>query len=181
MARNTSYNARQLTGYNIYHNHDKNQTIYYDMFTKTGYIITNQYVANFSTWQIRLPLAIMASAFLVLFNVNLWLSILIGVATFAISTILFHTTFLKKLPVQVNFVKPKSLGIFRDIASRYPTRVLNIITIMFLAMATVMIVNQLITKYEGAPKTITIIFSSVAIVASLLLGYIAYLKKKENL
>lgn len=181
MAKNSGYTARQLTGYNVYHIHDKNQTIYYDMFTKTGYIITNQYVSRFSTWQMRLPLSIMAAAVLILFNVNIILSIVIGVGVFVVSTILFHTSFLKNLPIQANFVKPKSLGFFRDTASRYPRGVLNILCIMFFAMATVMIVNQLINKYTGQPRTITIIFASIAFVAGIMMFYIVKLKDRENL
>lgn len=181
MANYSGYNARQLTGYNIYHIHEKNQTIYYDTFTKTGYIITNQYVSKFSTWQMRLPLSIMLGSLLVLLRLNVWLSILIGVVVYVVSTILFHTIFLKDLPIQKNFVRPKSKGFFRDLAARYPKGILRILFIMFIIMAIVMIGNQIITKAVGSARTLTIVFVVLASIAAIIIGYCMYLKDKENL
>lgn len=176
-----AYLARELTGFNIYHLHEKNQTIYYDMFTKTGYIITNANVSKFSSWQLRLPLAIMLGAALVLLKVNIWLSILIGFASYVISTIIFHKTFLENLPINSNFQKPKSKGFFKDIAARYPRRILVITLIMFVSMAAVMLVNQLITKATGTEKTITIIFVSASLVAAAIMAIVVRLKDKNNL
>lgn len=176
-----AYIARDLTGFNIYHLHEKNQTIYYDMFTKTGYIITNANVSKFSSWQLRLPLSIMLGAALVLLKVNVWVSILVGLASFVISTILFHKLFLDNLPINSNFVKPASKGFFKDIAARYPRRMLVIILIMFISMAVVMVVNQLITKAVGTERNITFIFTFVSLIAAGLIGIIIYIKDKNNL
>lgn len=176
-----AYNARELTGFHIYHLHEKNQTIYYDMFTKTGYIITNANVGTFSSWQLRLPLSIMLGAALVLLKVNPWLSILIGFLSFVISTILFHKLFLINLPINSNFVKPKGQGFFKDIAARYPKRILYMILIMFLAMAVVMIVNQLITKATGSARTITFVFTTISLIAAGLMTIVILIKEKNNL
>lgn len=181
MANNTNYSAKQLTGYNIYHLHDKNQTIYYDNYTKTAYIITNQYVSSFSTWQMRLPLSIMFGALLVLIRINPWLSIALGIAAYVISTILFHTKYLVKLPVKTNFVKPASKGFFRELAARYPKNILTIIMIMFISMGIVMIINLIVNKYIGYAKSLTILFIIISFVAAGIIGYVIYLKNKENL
>lgn len=181
MANNSGYSARQLTGRNVYHLHDKNQTIYYDDLSKTGYIITNQYVSKFSTWQMRLPLCILLAASLILFGINPFIAIAIGVVSFIIVTVLFHKLFLSKLPIRSNFEKPESKGLLRDIASRYPTNILNIFFVMFIMLAIVMIVNMVITKAEGTAKTISLIFSSLSLVAAIVMGLIIRIKAKEKL
>lgn len=179
MARDNS--ARNLTGFNIYHVHDKNQTVYYDIFTKTGYIITNHKAESFSYWQLRLPVSIIISAMIMLFNINPLICVAIGVAIYAVSTILFHTTFLDNLPINKYFVKPQGKGFFRDTAARYPLRVLMIITTLFFVLAIIMIVNQIIYKYEGNAKVVTYIFVAISIAGTIIMSYMTYLKKKENL
>lgn len=181
MANRQSYTARELTGHNVYHLHEKNQTVYYDTYTKTGYIITNQYVSKFSTWQTRLPLCIVLSSILVLAKLNFWLSIGIGVIAYVVSTILFHKSFLTKLPIKSNFERPASKGFFREIASQYPKRVLGIIVIMFVSMALVMIINAIVNKIQGPEATISYVFIVVSLIAALVVSYIYYLKGKENL
>lgn len=181
MANNSGYTARQLTGRNVYHIHEKNQTIYYDGFSKTGYIITNQYVSKFSSWQMRLPLCIMLGAVLILFNLNPFLSIGIAIVAYVVATILFHKLFLNNLPIKSNFEKPESKGFLRDIASRYPTNILNIFFVMFIILAIAMIVNMFATNVTGDAKTVTIVFSSIAIVAAVIMGLIIRVKQKENL
>lgn len=180
MATN-GYSSRDLTGYNVYHLHENNQTIYYDNLTKKAYIITNQYVNSFSTWQTRLPISVIVAAVLILFRANPLMSIVWGIVVYIGSSILFHMTFLKKLPIKKNFTKPKSKGFFRDIAGRYPIGILRIITFMFAALAVVMIVNQIVNKFEDAARTITYVFATISIVCACLMGYITYLKKKENI
>ena len=180
MARNTQFNARDLTGKNLYH--IKNQTIYYDSLTKKGYIVTNSNVKDFTSWQMRLPLIIIVVCVLILLKVNPLIALAIGIVIYAVAEYLFRKQFLANLPVSTSFKKPASLGFFKDIAARYTSTTLKIMGIMFFVMAVTMFITSfVIGKYEGSAATVSWVFIAIAVVAGCLMFYILSVKNKNNL
>ena len=180
MARNVQFNARDLTGKNLYH--IKNQTIYYDTLTKKGYIITNANVKDFTSWQMRLPLIIIVVCVLILLQVNPLIALAIGIIIYAIVEYLFRKSFLGNLSISTNFKRPASLGFFKDIAARYTTTTLKIMGAMFFVMAITMIITSfVIGKYEGTSATISWVFIAIAVIAGSLMFYILSIKNKNNL
>ena len=181
MAKNEKLLAKDLTGKNVYHTNNGNQTVYYDPYSKTAYIITNAKASSFSSWQLRGPICLILGAVLVLIRFNFIYSILFGIAAYIISSILFRKNFLYNQPISTNFVKPKSLGFFKDIAARYPKISLTIMCIMFASLAASMSANVIINKFEGQARTIGFLFVVVSLIFAGVFAYILHIKKKNNL
>lgn len=181
MANKGTFTARDLTGKNVYHLNNGNQTVYYDSRSKTAYIITNSKASSFSTWQLRGPLCLIGVAILILLRIDMILAILIALFAYILSNIFFRKKFLEEQPINTSFVKPPSKGFVRDIASRYPKMSLSIVCIMFFAIAASLFANQIISKYEGPAVTFNIIFIAINILIGLFIAYIIHIKKKENL
>lgn len=125
----TQMSAKELTGFNIYQN--KNQTIYWDSFSKTAYIITRSDVSKFSSWQLRLPLSLMVSLVLMLFGTNYILCVVVAVLSYLVSTIIFKVKYLPTLAVSVKWQKPKSEGFIKDTAKKFRFASLIFAAIMF--------------------------------------------------
>lgn len=181
MAKKQDIKARDLTGHNIYQLNNGNQTIYYDSYTKTAFIITNSAANKFSTWQLRVPLIFFAMAIMLLAKYNLILTIGVGIAAYILSTVLFHTKFLNDQPIQTNFKLPPSKGFLRNIGSKYEMKTLIFMAIAFFVMGILIIVNQFINTFDDAGKILNIILMSVSFVASIVLTIIIFIKRKENL
>ena len=181
MANKEPFTAKDLTGKNVYHLNNGNQTVYYDSRSKTAYIITNAKASSFSTWQLRGPACLIGAAILILLRLNFIVAVLIGILAYVILNIAFRKKFLEDQPINTNFVKPKSKGFIRDIASRYPKSSLVIVCIMFFAIAASLLANQIINKYEGPVVTFNLIFIVINVLIGLFISYIYHIKKKENL
>lgn len=180
MARNIQMNASDLTGTHIYH--QKNQTIYYNSITRKGYVITNSAARTFSTWQMRLPLSVIAACILILMQAEPLGAILIGFAAYLASTLYFINRYLPTLPVLSSFRKPPSKGLIRDLACRYTITTLGFVILMFYGMAAIIAVNTfLISKVEGQALSISIVFIVIAILAGSFFLLVRQIKVKENL
>lgn len=180
MARRTNISASELTGSNIYH--QKNQTIYYDFITKKGYVITNSSARTFSTWQMRLPLSIIAACILILLKADPLGAILIGIAAYLAATLIFLNRYLPTLPVVSRFSKPKSLGFVRDLAAKYALPTFGFVIMMFYAMAIIITVNTFfVSKVEGKSMWISVAFIAMAVICGTFFLYIRSVKIKEKL
>ena len=178
MAKET-INAKQLTGINIYHT--KNQTIYYNNLTKTAYIITNSVVSKWSTWSLRIPGVLFGTCMLIVLGVNLFIYLGLGLAAYGILTYMFYTKFLPSLAVNTNFKKPASQGFIRDTARRFELSSLFFISIICLVFALTTIFNIFRKGIPDLARNINIAIGVVFILIAAFFGYIAYIKKKENI
>lgn len=103
---NNKIKAINLEGYFIYHD-EKGRTFYSLPFSKTGYVIGNADAEAYYLYQLR-PLACILVALVMYFvlRIPVIYSCLTGIGIYAISTVIFFTKFLKKLPKKENFIKP---------------------------------------------------------------------------
>ena len=175
------YTNKNLKGSNIYRSKNSNQTIYYDNLTKTAFIISNNDALFFQTWQLRLPLCLMAIGLIMLFTSNFTLAVAIGTGLFVVSSILFRVLFLNKLPVSTTFKKPESKGFIRDIAAKYSSNSLIIIVVLFGSMAISLVVNQILRPISGTKQIIIYALIVISLIATGFLIYVINIKKKENL
>ena len=175
------YTNKNLKGSNIYRLKNSNQTIYYDNLTKTAFIISNKDALFFQTWQLRLPLCLMAMGLIILFTSDFKLAVIIGALLFVISSILFRFLFLNKLPVSTTFKKPESHGFIRDIAIKYSNNSLILIAVLFGSMAVSLIANQIIRPIAGAKEIFVYVLMILSIIVTIFLIYVINLKKKEKL
>lgn len=175
------YNSHNLKGNNIFFIKNNNQTVYYDWLTKNAYIITDNDALFFQTWQLRLPLSLIAIGFIMLFFDDMKLAIVIGLVLFIILSILFRVLFLKKLAINATFKKPASKGLIRDIASKYSRNALLIIAMLFGSMGASLIINQIIRSINGTKQIVVYSLAAVSLVIVLFVIYVIRVKDKEKL
>lgn len=175
------FTNKDLRGDNIYQTKNSNQTIYYDRLSKTAFIIPNRDALFFKTWQLRLPICLIAIGIILVFMKNFTLAIIVGASLYVVSSILFRILFLNKLPISTTFKKPESLGFIRDIAKKYTKNALELVAILFGSMGLSLVVNQILRPIEGSKKPLVFIFMILSIVVTLLVAYIIHIKKKEKL
>ena len=181
MKKQRDFTAKKIRGNNIYHIKSNNQTIFYDRFTKTAYIITNPKARVFYAWQYRLPFCLIIAGLLGLFTKNYSIAAIVSVSAFILSSILFRVLYLKNAPINTNFVLPESKGIVRDLASKYTKNSLIIAILLFGSIAASLLVNQLARGLSGKKVIIVYICIVIFTLISLFIGYIIHIKKKEKL
>lgn len=178
---NNDFKAKDLSGHNIYYYAARKQIIYYNRFTKQGYVIKNKDASVISYFSLKLPLSIALSSILILLKVNVLLSLVIGILSYIICSVIFYISYLPTLAISKSFKKPISKGFIRDIASRYSVDRLKTLFIMCIVISITMLVNAFINRLNADGITLTVIFVSIPIIAAILILYIVRVKNIENL
>ena len=163
--KNDVVNANDITGSNVYH--IKNQTLYLNPLDKQAYIITNSNAKRFTQWQLRLPLSLLVSCILILFKIDYFVSLAIGLIIFVLATYVFQTRFISHLSVQSNFTKPKSEGIVKETKKKLGKGRLQLLSILFLALSILMVINLIISKYTGTALIINIVYIVIPIIVAI--------------
>ena len=173
--------AKGLRGSNIYHFKNSDLAIYYDKLTKKARVINDYDAPIFYTWQYRLPFCLMFAGMLVLFTKNYIVAAIACISMYLITTILFRIFFINKLPINTKFEKPESKGFIRDLASKYSTNGLIIAIMLFASVVVSLLANQLARGLNGTRGVIIYVCIAAFSLISLFIGYLIYIKKKENL
>lgn len=143
-------NKKQAGGFFVYHD-DRGRSIYYDIFTKNGYLITNRDLDKFALFNLRYFVA--ALAFMIVFVFfgaeSLFWALLAALIAFIISYLVFRFTLMNKLPLLPGFVKPKNAGFITQTAQDLSTGTLLIVIFMCLALAGLFIINIGLSEING--------------------------------
>ena len=133
---NNKIKAINLEGYFIYHD-EKGRTYYSLPNSKTGYVITNADAEKYYLYQLR-PLACLLVALVLyfVFKVPVLYSLFVGIGIYAVSTVIFFTKFLTKLPKKENFVKPDKHSFISEQAKNSSVFKLAIIPIFAILLIT---------------------------------------------
>ena len=154
--------ASDLSGIFI-HQDPKRGTIYYDILSRKGYILTSSDVRMYSLYSAMLPLCIIAASLSVsLFHLNYLSATILFVAFYLLAAVAFRYFFFYKLPVAKNWKPAKTESIFLYFARGYSKQRLIVLIILLLLLGVLM---PLYGRIEG--------FEGVNLVGSDLLGAIA--------
>lgn len=171
-------NPKELTGFNIYQN--KNQTIYWDILTKTAYIITRSDVSKFSTWQLRLPLILMISMILILIGMPLYVGFGALALGYIVTTYLFKFKYLPTLAISTKWQKPKSEGFIKDMAKKFRFSSLVFVTIMFAIFVLMFGLDLYIYRNVGNALVIYGILVVISLIATIISLLITITRKKMD-
>lgn len=185
----TNYNNKQKTirakglrGSNIYHFKGRNDlAIFYDKLTRKAYIISDYDAPLLYAYQYRTAFCLMAGGAVALFSKNISIAAIVCLVMFIVMTILFRILFINKLSVNEKFELPESKGFIKDLASKYTYNGLIIAIMLFGSAAISLIFNQLFRRMTGTKGLIVYLCIIGFSLISLFIGFILYIKKKEEL
>lgn len=173
---NTVNNVKRPSGIHIYID-DKGRDVYYDVFTKRGYVIQEKNRSTYARFENRYLLCIILIILLCSITDNYLLSIIIGVVAAIIYEIAFRFNFLTTL-VAINNFKPKEKNsIINQIANSNQKQKTIIKVILYIALAVLIVINA----YKQGLSTPLIILSYIVSlfgIASAIINIIALTRMK---
>lgn len=168
--------AKNLKGLSIYQ--DKyHGTVYYDIFTKNGYLITDDDVKTYTFSIAFLPLAIVLFYFMIQFKVNVMLSLVVSLGFYVIAQLIYRFAFLYKLECIENYKSEKNGNAIDNLTSNYSKPRLIVLTVFLVALVGVTIAYILTSNFEGATLTALWILVAATVIFLLIVIY-ALIRKK---
>lgn len=159
--------ASDLSGLFIYRD-PKRGTIFYDIFSRKGYILTSSDVNTYTLYTAMFPLCIVIALLCVqLFHLDYLAAGLIFLALYIIAAAYFRFTFFYKLPVAERWKPVKKENIFVYMARGYSKQRLIVLIGLLLALSILMPLYANIEHYEGAN-----LYGAYLIAAATLVGMI---------
>lgn len=149
MANSRIIKAKDLSGLSIYQD-PKRGTIFYDIFTKKGYILTSSDVKTYTIYTSMLPLCfIVAFAAMSLFKLNFLTAAIIFLFLFGAVMVLFRVKFFYTLPEAEGFKPVKRDNIFVSIARTFPKNRLIVLILMLVALTILMPIYANMENVDG--------------------------------
>lgn len=177
----TVQKVADLKGLFVYH--DKNHgTVYYDIFSKNGYILSTSDVKNYNLGAVFLPLAVIVFYFLTQFGLTTLISAIIAVVLYIVGQVLYRVLFLYKLPCIENYAKVKKDSIVSNFSKSYSKQRLAAITIL---LSLLFMLTGIYAKTSGYTGSLLygiialVVFTFVLFVISLF-ALIKKMKEEEN-
>lgn len=174
----------KVTGFNIYKD-KKNRDVYYDVFTKEGYVITPNEVTKLNFYQKRfiIPVIIFALTYTIdLFGFKFGI-VGAGAASllsFVCIEYFFRFRFLKSMITLPNFVPNKKEDYFHQLATSSPLSSLIIKGILYIALGVLLIVFGLQESFQTFEWVVCIVITIVVTVVGFFQLYAAYIKHNMN-
>ena len=130
--------ASDLSGFSIFQD-PKRGTIFYDIITRKGYILTTSDVRTYTLYTAMFPLSVLC-AFLAMsmFNLNYISTGLIFAAVYLLTFMAFRFLFFYKLPIAERWKPVKKESVFLYLARGYSVRRLVILIFLLLALTIMM-------------------------------------------
>ena len=136
---------KAVGGIHVYQD-DKNRFVYYNVFNKTAYILTD-HEKEFRTYSQRFVLGLVAVILTYLFDIPFLFCIVIGVIAYGLMEIKFRK-FLSRLPQIPGFVpKKRTSAVEKEAAQDFKKIVLKAILTFLLGI--LLIINADMQKYTG--------------------------------
>ena len=172
--------ARDLSGIFIYQD-SKRGTIYYDIVTRKGYILTTSDVNTYTVYSTMLPLCLIASVlFCVVFHFNYIVAILIFVPLYLLTAFFFRVSFFYNLPVAENWKPFKKDNLFVYMAKTYSAQRLIVLTILLLALTILMPIYAKMEHFEGINYYASLIIPVFTFLFMVVVVVAFFLKKKYD-
>lgn len=172
--------ASDLSGIFIFQD-AKRGTIFYDIFTRKGYILTSSDVRTYTIYTAMFPLCIVIALFSVsLFKINYFSAFLIFVALYLLASAYFRFTFFYKLPVAERWKPAKRESIFMYFARGFSKQRLLVLIVLLLALTILMPIYANMEHYEGVNLYATYVVAIVTGIMFIIVTISLFLKQKHN-
>lgn len=173
----TKRNISEINGLFIYH--EKNiGTVWYDIFTKKGYIMVNSDFKQYALYTAVLPIAVLVGLLLYMIaKVGIVLSVAAFLVISIVGELYFRFAFFYKLPVAKNWDKPAKQSLSTKFAEKYSSsRLILLMVLLYTIFA--LSVGDIFIENVKAPG----IYLNIAMgAASLILAIIVTIAKiKQN-
>ena len=164
----------------IYHD-NKNRSIYWDVFTKKGYQLSNGDVGKLMLDKGSLPIAVILGYALISFSVKPLLAILISLGLYIVCKVLWRVLFLYKCPVCKDFKRGDNKSRIIEFVDKYSVLRLYALIALCVVLIGVMLYAILTYKDEVVYRYVFIALSIVAFILLVLsICAIVYKNKKAN-
>lgn len=141
-------NSEKLTGLHIYQD-DKGRDVYYDIFSKKGYLLQPSTLKKYFLFKNRYIIAAALGILLLGFIQPPYLPILIGVATAIALEIYFRISFLPSLSTVKGFKPSERQSYLNRIIDNTPKGKIIMKVVLYLALSILLVVNALQAGYTG--------------------------------
>jgi len=170
-------NISEINGFSIYHEPNVG-TLWYDIFTKKGYIMVTSDLQQYLLYNSVLPIGVLI-ALLLYFILKLGIVIaLIGfILINVIGEIYFRYSFFYKLPVAKNWSRPQNQSISVRLAERYSATRLVLLMILLYIIFGVSVIDAIVEKLTPPSIYINIGMAIVSLIFAIIVT-IAKIKKK---
>lgn len=170
--------TKDLKGLFIYHD-EHHGTVYYDIISRNGYILTNQDLKYYTLSIAFLPLAVILFYLLLQIKLSTVTSLLISLAFYVLAHIIYRIAFLYRLPCVKNYSAKKPGGIIDNLTNTYSKPRLAVLAIFATALVILTAAYALTSDFTGLA-----LYALWALVGAtfifLLVILIAYIKKNKN-
>ena len=180
MANRRIIKASDLSGFSIFQD-PKRGTIFYDIISRKGYILTSSDVRAYTLYTSMLPLCILA-AFLAmsLFNLNYLSTFIIFVALYLTAFMAFRLFYFYKLPEAERWKPVKKESVFLYLARGYSKARLAILIFLLLALSILMPVYANIEQRTGIDLYGSYFLGAAAFVGMIIVIISLIIKTKNN-
>ena len=141
------YNTSTVKGMNIYYD-DKNRSIYYDRFTKQGYLIQDKNSREYYMYQNRYMFVAIAVILASGFISDFWICLSAGICALVVFEYMFRMKFLKSLSVVGGFVPNRKSGLVQAATTPEEKNKLLLKAGLYLALSILLVVNAMTNNYE---------------------------------
>lgn len=180
MANRRIIKASDLSGFSIFQD-PKRGTIFYDIISRKGYILTSSDVRTYTLYTAMLPLSIVIAVLAMsMFNLTYVTTFFIFLGLYLIAFLAYRFAFFYKLPEATNWKKVKKESVFLYLARGYSSTRLIILICLLAALAVLMPVYALMEHYEGVNLYSSYIMGGGAAIAAIAVIISLILKLKNN-
>ena len=139
--------ASELKGLFIYH--DKHHgTVFYDILTRNGYILTSKDIKTYNLSIAFLPIAVIIFYFALQLKLNTTISLLIALGIYVVAELIYRFTFLYKLPCVEHYKITKENSIINNLTKTYSKQRLIVLAIFLLALVILMALYILTSDFS---------------------------------
>lgn len=135
-----------LTGRNIYID-KRNRTVYYDMFTKTGYVIPHEDEKKMFLYKNRLPIILLASILSIDTLFDTTMAVIFGVLLFLILEVYYRFAIFKKFKTSSSFDRKKIKSPLNAIVEANEKGKSIILVGLYIAFSILVIINAYKQNY----------------------------------
>ena len=180
MANRRIIKASDLSGFSIFQD-PKRGTVFYDIVSRKGYILTTSDVRMYTLYTSMLPLSIICACLAMsMFNLGYVSTILIFAAIYLLAFMAFRFTFFWKLPEAERWKPVKKESVFLYLARGYSKNRLIILIFLLLAISILMPLYAIIENRTGIDLYGSYILGAGTFIGMIIVIISLVLKIKNN-